>query len=76
MTIEVGQRVGWAETYRTCGNVIAQRTEWGVVLNVFDHPGGRDGFPIQGTYVLVDQESIGRGRGAVLVSDLHTVCPV
>ena len=73
----IGQRVGWSETYRTNTNVVATRTEWGVVTAI--HTNGNsdcDGYPVAGTYVIVDQTGFGRGLGAIHVDDLHTVYPL
>lgn len=72
----IGQRVGWSETYRTDSNVIAQRTEWGIVTAVHEHRSGDGSYPVSGTYVIVDQTEVGRGLGAILVADLHTVYPL
>lgn len=74
--VSVGQCVGWTETYRTAENVVAKRTEWGVVKQVFDYTDRGHSFPLSGPYVLVDQSGHGRGLGAVLVDDLHTVFPL
>lgn len=52
----LGRRVGWLETYRTVGNVLNFRTEWGRVIKHFHHPGACDGFPFAGWYVAVIQE--------------------
>jgi hypothetical protein len=51
--VKVNDRVSWIETYKTVGNVIAQRMCWGTVLEVYDHPGERDGHSIKGQYVRV-----------------------
>lgn len=51
--VKVNNRVSWIETYKTAGDVIAQRTVWGTVLDIYDHPGDRDGHSINGTYVRV-----------------------
>lgn len=66
--MKVNDRVSWIETYRTAGNVIAQRTVWGNIIDIMEKPGDIDGFPIQGTYVRVIPMD---GGGSVFVLSDH-----
>lgn len=66
--MKVNDKVSWIETYRTAGNVIAQRLEWGSILTIVDKPGDRDGFAIKGTYVQVMPIN---GGGSVYILEAH-----
>lgn len=71
--MKVNDKVSWIETYRTTGNVIAQRLEWGSILAIVDKPGDRDGFAIKGTYVQVMPIA---GGGSIFVFADHVTSVV
>ncbi len=68
--MKVNDRVSWIETYRTVGNVIAQRMVWGNILAIVEKPGDRDGFAIRGTYVQV--MPVGGGGSVFVLQDQIT----
>lgn len=51
--MEINNRVCWIETYRTNGDVIAQRQMWGTVIDIYQNGLEHDGHSIKGTYVKI-----------------------
>lgn len=65
--------VSFTETYYTSAKVLARRVVWGRVIDIYEHPGDRDGHIFKGVYVQI--RTVGGDTVVVMFDDINTVMP-